>query len=346
LKVYRPLLVPFSWIYGAFIKLHQSLYSCNILKSSRYQQALINVGNLSLGGTGKSPMVAFIYQHICQLSPTAVISRGYGRKTKGLIQVYKDSTVDEVGDEAIQFKKRFPNSIFYVSENRSTAIEHALKQSCTTFILDDALQHHALQTTFNLLLTTYEQPFFDDYLLPLGRLRDCKKNYKKASHIIVTKCPASLNTQQKEIFEDKLKVCPGQKVFFTRLQYGKLYPLFGQTKATSIDNFRHQKTVLVCGIAQPSSLYSYLNNALDDCSFLAFSDHHDYGEKDLQTIVKESYKKTIITTEKDAVKLQKYANQFKENGLMVWVLPIKVAFLFQQESAFVETLQDYIQSCT
>ena len=195
-------------------------------------------------------------------------------------------------------------------------------------------------------MTTYEQPFFDDYLLPLGRLRDRKKNYKKASHIVVTKCPASLNRQQKEAFENKLKVYPGQKVFFTRFRYGKLYPLFGQTKATSIDNFGHQKTIVVCGIAQPSSLYSYLNNAIDDCSFLAFSDHHDYGEKDLQTIINASYKKIIITTEKDAVKLQKFAKQFIENGLTVWVLPVQITFLFQQESAFIETLQEYIYSCS
>lgn len=343
MKGLRRLLTPISWLYGASIKLHQCLYTWNILKSKQYNQAIINVGNLSLGGTGKSPMVVYLYQQLHQINKTAVISRGYGRSSKGLLQVSQDSTVEAVGDEALQFKKKFPNSLFFVSEKRSLAIEAALNQSCTLVILDDALQHHALKTHYNILLTAYEVPFFKDSLLPVGRLRDHKSNYKKAQLIVVTNCPQTLSLEQKKAFEEQLNLGVGQQLFFSSIQYRPLYPLFGTESARNLQSFRDQAILLLSGIAQPDSLSKYLKSQVEDCTLLTFNDHQHYRRKELGQILEAAEGKTIITTEKDAVKLALFPAQFTAKNIAVWVLPINVKFLFEQETDFIDNIKNYIK---
>lgn len=333
-----PILYPFSLLYGSGAKLHSILYRGGILETKSFELPIINVGNLSVGGTGKSPHVAYFNTLLSPGFTTAIVSRGYHRKTKGVQFVLEDSLVRGVGDEPLQLKQKFPETTVVVAEHRAAGIEAILarNKNINCILLDDAFQHWAIQAKVEILLTTFEQPFFGDWVLPLGRLREFRQGYQRADIIIVTKCPRSISQAQKALFIQKINPLPHQAVFFSYFQYQSLYQLFDVIKRKEIKEVEGQKITLVTAIANTSYLEEYLESYASSIEHLRFLDHHYYTKKDLERIKTVAKGGLIITTEKDATKLRVHQSYLEKEGLKIYVLPIEVAIAFE-EAKLLET---------
>ncbi|MFT5645657.1 MAG: tetraacyldisaccharide 4'-kinase [Aureispira sp.] len=327
-----PILYPFSLLYGSVAKLHSTFYSRGILESKFFELPIINVGNLSVGGTGKSPHVAYFNTLLSPRFTTAIVSRGYHRKTKGVQFVLEDSSVRGVGDEPLQLKQKFPKTTVVVAEHRAEGVEVILAQdkNINCILLDDAFQHWAIQAKVEILLTTFEQPFFGDWVLPMGRLREFRKGYQRADIIIVTKCSPSISQAQKVLLIQKIKPLPHQAVFFSYFQYQSLYQLFDVKERKEMTEVEGQKITLVTAIANTSYLEAYLESYASSIEHLRFLDHHYYTKKDLERIKKVAKGGLIITTEKDATKLRVHQLYLEKEGLKIYVLPIEVAIAFEE----------------
>lgn len=337
------LLVPFSWMYKAGVFVYHKIFDLQIRKSYQPKVPVICVGNLSVGGTGKSPMVEYLLSILKDTFQVAVISRGYRRKTKGFLIANDNTTSAEIGDEPMQFHTKFTDVVVAVGEQRANAIQQLLQQKSAThvIILDDAYQHRQVSAGFNILLTEYNNLFTDDWYLPAGSLRDLKSNYKKADVIVVTKTDKYISTSQKQTIIEKIQPLSHQKIFFTAVDYGTAYNIFNKE---TIDLNFVEAIVLVTGIANPSPLLQYLQQLGIDMQHLAYADHHHFSQKDIGNIL-ETYQaisfvnKIILTTEKDAMRLK----ERKElQTLPMFALPIKHQFLFQEEEAFNGLVLDFV----
>ena len=226
-KIYRPLLLPFSILYGIIVLVIQCFYKWGFFKVHRAKIPILKVGNLSVGGTGKTPHVEFLVKHFSRAYQIVVLSRGYNRKTKGIQWVEAQSKAEDVGDEPLQMKQKFPNVPVIVSAKRAAALPFIYQKYPQTqlIILDDAMQHWALASTLDIMLTTYDQPFFEDYVLPMGRLREFRQGYTRANSIIVTKCPSNMDQQTQSRYIKKIRPENYQKVYFSSYEYGDLYSL-------------------------------------------------------------------------------------------------------------------------
>ncbi|MGC4231375.1 MAG: tetraacyldisaccharide 4'-kinase [Niabella sp.] len=369
------LLVPFSWLYKAGVFFYHSLYDLKILKSYRPDVPAICVGNLSVGGTGKSPMVEYLLRLLTDLTSSdsyrdsppkesfrtkergampillseqsklhaAVISRGYKRKTKGFLLAGENTVASDIGDEPMQFHKKFPGVAVAVGEDRAPAIEQLLKQKpeINVIILDDAYQHRAVTAGFNILLTDYNNIFTGDGYLPAGTLRDLKSNYKRADVIVVTKCDEYLGNANRQRVINNIRPLSHQQVFFTVIDYGSIYNVF--------DNERRElkevrAVVLVTGIANPEPLVDYLKRFNLKVRHFSFPDHYNFSEKDIGDIL-DAYQsagienKIILTTEKDAVRLMEW-ERLKE--VPVFALPVQHRFLFEEGNAFDNCIKNYL----
>jgi tetraacyldisaccharide 4'-kinase len=266
------------------------------------------------------------------------MSRGYKRKSRGFQYIQRQDTVEKSGDEPLLYKRKYPDVAVTVSESRALGVPKLMQAAPDTqvLLLDDAFQHREIKPYLNILLTTYERPFYKDWILPSGTLRENRSAYKRADAILVTKCPEDLKIQKAEQISSRIK--PGNKpVFFTTYNYGLPYYLFdGRVK---LDLTKTHHLIMVSGIANPDYMEAYLQNAAADLYRLDFRDHHDYTNYDLAQIHKafknlEGEKKAIITTEKDAVKLERHRPFIIENKLPLFVLPIQVSFLFDRGESF------------
>lgn len=335
--IFYPTLYLLSLLYANAARLHRVFYRRGFLASKSFDFPVINVGNLSVGGTGKSPHVAYFNTLLSPNFSTAIVSRGYHRKTKGIQFVLETSAVREVGDEPLQLKQKFPKTTVVVAEHRASGIEAILEQNkeINCILLDDALQHWAIEAKVKILLTTFEQPFFEDNVLPLGRLREFKEGYQRADIIIVSKCPSSINTTQKAVFIQKIKPLAHQAVFFSYFQYQALYSLLRDNERKEITAIQGQKITLVTAIANTNYLETYLQSYASSIEHLRFLDHHYYTKKDLEKIKNTAQGGLIITTEKDATKLRIHQSYIKKNDLQIYVLPIEVAIAFD-EAALLE----------
>jgi tetraacyldisaccharide 4'-kinase len=248
LKSFRFILLPLSVLYGFIIWLRNKLYDINIFKSASFNFPIICVGNLAIGGTGKTPMVEYLIRLLKENYKTATMSRGYKRKTKGFAIADKNTTALDIGDEPMQFYKKFPDITVSVAEDRLASIPQLLhdKPATKVIILDDAFQHRQVKAGLNILLTEYRDLFTRDFILPAGNLRDIKASYKRADIIIVTKCKSHLTEEEKDKLTDEIKPLPHQKIFFTKIEYGSPYHLFNKNeKFLSPDT----NILLICGIA-------------------------------------------------------------------------------------------------
>ncbi len=345
LKSFRILLLPFSILFWLIIGLRNWLYNKNIFKSSTFGLPLICVGNLSVGGTGKSPMVEYLVMHLKSSFKVATLSRGYKRKTKGYALANSQSTALEIGDEPMLFHRKFPQVPVAVGEERIVAIPQILHDRPETevIILDDAFQHRAIAAGFNILLTDYGNLFTRDFYLPTGDLRDLKSSSKRADIIIVTKCPAQLDATEAAAIKNEIGPASHQKLFFTTIIYGTPYHI---TQHHFSPLHEETEVLLITGIANPKPLKAYLEEKMHTYHMLHYGDHHIFTIDDWRDITKrfkriESENKMIITTEKDAVRLQKFAHEI--NSLPFFVLPIEHKFLFSQGGAFTETVISFIQ---
>lgn len=345
LKSFRILLLPFALLFLLGITIRNFLYNKNILKSSKFGLPLICVGNLSVGGTGKSPMVEYLVFLLKDNFKVATLSRGYKRKTKGYALANEQTTALEIGDEPMQFHLKFPEVPVAVGEERIVAIPQLLhdKPDTEVIILDDAFQHRSITAGLNILLTDYNNLFTRDFYLPTGDLRDLKSSYKRAEIIIITKCPLHLHTKEQERLEKELKLLPHQQLFFTSIEYGQPYHIATNKK---LEFVKKTEVLLVSGIANPKPLKEMLEQHSNSYLMLQYADHHIFSIDDLQDIKSkfegiESKDKIILTTEKDAVRLTKFDEQIIE--LPFYVLPVRHHFLYDGGDQFNTLVVDFIK---
>ncbi|MGZ3958042.1 MAG: tetraacyldisaccharide 4'-kinase [Flavisolibacter sp.] len=344
LKSFRILLLPFAILYGLIVWVRNWLYDRNILRSTSFGLPLICIGNLSVGGTGKSPMVEFLVRHLKNNYRVATLSRGYKRKTKGYALATDETTALEIGDEPMLFHQKFPDIPVAVGEERLVAIPQLLHDRPETqvVILDDAFQHRAIRPGMNILLTDYGNLFTRDFFLPTGDLRDMRGSYRRAEVIVVTKCKPQLGQEERAELVKEIKPLPHQKIFFTCIDYGSPYHITHQNFIFIDDQ---TEVLLITGIANPRPLKQYLEERIQTYYMMHYNDHHIFTIDDWRDIVKrfksmESKKKIILTTEKDAMRLTKFRSEI--DGMPFFVIPIEQKFLFDQEDEFVESVVQFI----
>ncbi len=322
---YQPFLYPFALTYSGITHLRNRLFELGVFKQTTAPLLTLIIGNLSVGGTGKTPMVEFLIKKLRDEHDIAVLSRGYGRKTSGYFQADASHGPNEIGDEPFQIYHRFAEKIpVYVGEDRIAAIKQIVASNKTVdvLLLDDAFQHRSLKGDLNILLTTFQKPFFDDYILPMGRLRESCKGAKRADFIIVTKTPAAVSEQKKQAYIQEISKYSKAPIFFSGLKYGK-------PRNVSNSNIKLGKQViLLSGIADDSQLYDYVKTNFHIIDRLKYPDHYSYKESDLKKIkelVVKHPEAVVLTTEKDAVKLKKLLSHKYLAEIPIFALPIQIA---------------------
>lgn len=329
LLVFRWLLFPFAFLYGVIGWFRNKLYDCKILKSTGFDVFMVGVGNLSSGGTGKTPHVEYLINLWKDEYAIATLSRGYKRKTKGFVLAKEGVTALEIGDEPMQIYRKFPEIEVAVGESRVEAVERLLeeKSDIEVIVLDDVFQHRSINVDVNILLTDYHHLFTNDWVLPTGNLREFRGGYKRADIIIITKCPNDLSKMQRAEIIGEIRSLAHQRVLFSYLRYHQAYSFFD--RQATLEWEKVEEILVVCGIAKPERMVEYLKTKVDKVHLLPFGDHHDFSKEDLERIQKRyiaisSNRKVLVTTEKDAVRLEVYWDWLKESGLEVFCLPIEV----------------------
>ena len=344
LRSFRILLFPFSLLYGLVIIIRNFLYDIRILRAAEFNLPIICVGNLALGGTGKSPMVEYLVGLLHNKFKIATISRGYKRKTKGYALANENSTALEIGDEPMQFHVKFPDVAVAVGEERVVAVPQLLHDRPDTeaIILDDAFQHRAIKAGLNILLTEYSDLFVNDFFFPSGDLRDQKSSSKRADIIIVTKCSPAIDAGERDKIVRQLNLKDSQKIFFTKIAYGTPYHILDRRERIILLN---DEILLVYGIANPRPLKQYVSEKASAYDEVSFGDHHIFSIDDLREMDRrfqslKTNNKFILTTEKDSVRLLKFREQLTEMPL--YVLPVRHDFLFNEGEVFNKTVIDFI----
>ncbi len=345
--VIRVLLLPIALLYGIGIGIRNLLYHSGVLRSVHFDLPVISVGNLSVGGAGKSPHIEYLLRWLNQHIGISVLSRGYGRKTMGYRPVTVIDNAEQAGDEPLQIKRKFPDVPVCVSESRALGVPELVKRNPDTqcVLLDDAFQHLAVTPGLNILLTEFSHPFTRDWLLPAGRLREWRHGYRRADIIIVTKCPPELTTQQRYELLMEIDPYPRQRVYFSRYQYGMPHEIFRPDARRALDLDTH--ILLVSAIANTDYLLQYLGGEAGSVQTLEFEDHHYFDETDLVDIMRrfESLphrNKIIVTTEKDAVRLELHEDFLREKNLPVYVLPVQVSFCDNDEVEFQADVKQFL----
>lgn len=345
--VIRILLLPLALLYGIGVGLRNLLYRVGVLRSIHFDLPVISVGNLSVGGAGKSPHIEYLIRWLDQYLGVAVLSRGYGRNTIGYRNVTVIDTAEQVGDEPLQFKRKFPEVPIVVSESRALGVPELVKYNPATqcVLLDDGFQHLAVRPGLNLLLTEFGRPFTRDWLLPSGRLREWRYGYRRADIIVVTKCPPDLTSRQRAEMLDEINPFPRQRVYFSKYEYAAPYELLRREVSRPL----HPDTdvLLVSAIANTDYLLQHLRTAVHSVHTMEYEDHHYFTSDDLNDLKRRfdqlpSERKIILTTEKDATRLEMHQSFFWNNQLPVHVLPVQVAFCDGDEEAFQRDVQQFL----
>lgn len=336
----RLFLLPITLFYGFVVFLRNILFDYGILSSKEYTIPIISVGNLCAGGSGKSPLVDYILRLIDNRNKVAVLSRGYGRDSRGFQWVTNKSVVKEVGDESLQIARKFPEINVAVSESRNKGIQEIIHKECDLIILDDAYQHRWVKPGLNILLTTYDNLFINDNLLPYGRLRESKKNFSRADIIVVTKTPYPLLPLDNYRLKEQISPFFYQKLCYSYLEYQKPVSLYAK-KSVSIEG---KVVILMTAIASADLLKEYVDSKANVIEHFEFKDHYKFKKKDIKKIIHsynkiDSQEKLILTTEKDATRLALYENDFK--GIDIVYLPIE--FKFQGKTNFNELILKYVE---
>lgn len=342
----KVLLLPFSFIYGIGSGFRNFLFHIGALKSKRFDVPVLCVGNITVGGTGKTPHTELIIAELQKKFRVACLSRGYKRKTSGFILADEHSTAREIGDEPMQIKKKFPHITVACDADRVRGIEKllALPEPPQVIVLDDAFQHRYVQADKNIVLVDYNRPVYQDMLLPAGRLRENTGALKRADYIIVTKCPADIQPIERRILSKHLKVKPYQQLYFTTMEYGTIHRLSSKAKEAALN--RDSSILCVTGIARPEPYVEYLKTFTKNVTELRFPDHHFFTGKDIQRIG-EAFEalgekdKYIFTTEKDAVRLAA-CNLPQELKRHIYYIPIVPAFI-QKECSILKELSEYVR---
>ena len=337
----RKILFPFSIVYGFATRIRNWAFDTGLLKSEKFGIPVIAVGNLNVGGTGKSPLIETMIRLLQEHCKTAVLSRGYGRKTKGFLLADEQSNAAQLGDEPFQFYRKFKRVTVAVDEKRARGIKQllTLRPDLEVVLLDDAFQHRYVNAGLTILLTSWNDLYTDDLLLPAGNLREARRGAKRADMIIVTKCPPKLTPVQKEETIKKLQPESCQEVFFSTISYHNA--VIGRDAEIALSDLSKYKVLLVSGIADPKPLEGFLRSAHIDFEHIEFGDHQTLHQSDFNSISKKfdriAHKlKIILTTEKD------YVRNFMEVNLPVFYLPISAEFL-EEADKFNHLIKDYVR---
>ena len=332
-----------SIIYNIITTLRNILFDYHILKSKKHKIPIICIGNLSLGGSGKTPQTNYIAKLLSKDYNIAILSRGYGRNSSGFHYVELDSSPEFVGDEPLQLKYNNPNCLIAVDKNRNKAVKKITKDYPDTnvILLDDGFQHRWINPGLNILITTFKKPYTKDYLIPLGRLREHKKGADRSNIILISKTPHNINNNKKNKLVKSLKIKESQKVYFSSIIYHKYKSIQDHIE---IENEKEYSITLVTGIAKPNNLVDYLEEHAKKVNLIKFSDHHKYSSKDIKNILLEydkdkSTKKLILTTEKDATKLRRLLTQ--NNIIHFYYIPIDVSI--DKNNIFNKQILDYVR---
>ena len=333
------------------VNFRNMLFNLNILRSREFDVPVISVGNITVGGTGKTPHTEHLIQLLSGKFNVAVLSRGYKRKSKGFIVVETDATSKLVGDEPLQIKRKFPSVLVAVDEKRVRGIEKILELSerrPDVILLDDAFQHRYVTPSINILLIDFSRMITEDELLPLGRLREPASNRDRANIIVVTKCPREIKPIEERIITKDLHIWPYQDLFFSRIKYGELIPLFpGKVEAVKFSPDENTGILLLTGIANPQYLRDKLLNTTKSVVSAAFPDHHPFTLKDMEKIADQfgsmvATKKIIVTTEKDTFRILEIENLPDVIIENLYYIPIGVSFINQPENDFDKKILKYV----
>lgn len=339
----RRSLLPLSWLYGIGVNFRNHLFNSNVLKQRKSSIPVICLGNLTVGGTGKTPHIEYLIQMLSIRYKVAVLSRGYKRKSKGYLEVGTNSTVEEVGDEPLQIKQKYPQTLVIVDKNRNRAIEKMEAMDKETrpdiILMDDGFQHRSVAPSLSILLVDSNRPVYEDKLLPAGNLREPLSGKNRATIILVTKCNPNMQPIDFRIYANGMDLYAYQSLYFTSFEYGNLKPIFPDDNSEDIvlDDLRKKHVLLVTGIASPQPLIDKLERKTYNLYNLSFPDHHDFDEKDIKQIESELEKiedddRIIITTEKDAMRLRAVSDLLSESlKEILYYIPIRVKFVDKLE---------------
>ena len=345
-------LIPLSWLYGIGVGFRNQLFNIGLLKQHDYDIPIISVGNITVGGAGKTPHVEYLIRLLKDKVKVAVLSRGYKRKTHGYVLANDSSTVTDIGDEPYQMKQKYQDVHIAVDKKRVDGIAHITGDAETNdtdvILLDDAFQHRYVKPGINILLVDYHRLIIYDKLLPAGRLREPQSGKNRADIVIITKCPKDLKPMEFRVLTKAMNLYPYQSLYFTTIEYESLTPLFAKKKSTIEKEALEDKHVmLITGIASPKQIIIDLKPHVKEMTTLAFSDHHQFKSKDIMKI-NETFnaikgEKIIVTTEKDATRLEQLEGLSEEVKQNLYVLPIKVKFMINQEEEFNDKIIDYVR---
>ena len=339
--------VPLSWLYGMVVHIRHKLFDLKILRSEEFDIPVVCIGNLTVGGTGKTPVAELLIERFSEHYRVGVLSRGYRRKTKGFVLSTPTSSARTIGDEPRQMKLKYPSVPVAVCEKRAEGIRLLRKAhpEIELIILDDAFQHRYVEPWVNILLMDYNNPVYRARLLPWGRLRDTRNQIHRANFVLVTKCPDDLNPLDMRIVINSLGLFPYQSLYFTRMRQGEITPLFADRAVGKVRE--GDPVIAMSGIANPVPLLENLRKRFDVVAELTFDDHHTYRLSDmrrLEALFAAYPDAVVLTTEKDAVKLTNRKKVPEAVQQRLYYVPIHVSFVADSESEFLRQLELYVRT--
>jgi tetraacyldisaccharide 4'-kinase len=348
------LLYPLSLIYGMITGIRNFLFDSGILVSREFPIPVICVGNITVGGTGKTPHTEYITGLLTKDFRVAVLSRGYKRKSRDFRITSSSSLVRDIGDEPIQMFRKFPEVLVAVDRKRVHGVEKIIEEKPETdvIIMDDGFQHRSLTPGFSVLLSDFERLFVRDHMMPFGNLRESKGNMRRADIILITKSPENISPIQRRLIVKEIDKAPYQNLYFTSITYNTPVPVFdngyGKMTGKDVSEFNNPGIVLVTGIANPQLLKDYLGNTIREIVHLSYPDHYNFKEKDIQQISDAYYElkspvKYIFTTEKDAVRLREFTNIAEEIRSVMFYVPVGIHFLNDDKEEFDNLIVDYVR---
>ncbi len=344
-------LLPLSWLYGLGVRVRNLMFNIGVLKSRDFDIPVISVGNITVGGTGKTPHVEYLTRLLQDKCQVAVLSRGYKRKSKGFVKATDSTTMPEIGDEPYQMKKKFPKVTVAVDKNRCHGIDLLQQDNkkLDVILLDDAFQHRYVKPGINILLVDYHRLIIYDQLLPAGRLREPLSGKDRADIVIVTKCPKDLKPMEYRVITKAMNLFPFQQLFFTTIEYGNLLPVFNGTTTVqpkSLESLKDTHVLLLTGIGSPEQMRHDLAAYTSHITPMPFADHHQFTDKDAQdindTFAALPSPKIIITTEKDATRLKETDGLSDLVRTNLYIIPIQVAFMLEQGDIFNTYIINYV----
>ena len=343
-------LLPFSWIYGRIVRFRNWLFDMGLKKSKSFSIPIISVGNITVGGSGKTPHVEYLIRLLHDKAKIAVLSRGYKRKSHGYVLAEESTTMPDIGDEPFQMHQKFSDIYVAVDAKRARGIENLQNDEATkdvdVVLLDDAFQHRYVKPGINILLVDYHRLIIYDKMLPAGRLREPLSGKNRADIVIITKCPKDLKPMEFRVLTKAMDLYPFQKLYFTSIDYDTPKGVF-EEKQIELDKLQDYHVLLLTGIASPKQMEHDLKPMTKDITNLSFGDHHSFKGKDIDRI-NDAFEsmpepRIIITTEKDAVRLRETEGLYEKVKSNMYELPIKVSFMLDQQDNFNEKIISYVR---